>query len=72
MNTQSYLKGFKDYLKLERSLSKHSIDAYLNDVDKLIQYYLSIDKELILNKVELQDLREFITWLNEIGMQSNT
>ena len=72
MNTQSYLKGFKDYLKLERSLSKHSIAAYLNDVDKLVQYYLSIDKELILNKVELQDLREFITWLNEIGMQSNT
>ena len=72
MNTQSYLKGFKDYLKLERSLSKHSIEAYLNDVDKLIQYYLSIDKELILNKLELKDLREFITWLNEIGMQSNT
>jgi len=72
VNTQSYLKGFKDYLKLERSLSKHSIEAYLNDVDKLIQYYLSIDKELILNKLELKDLREFITWLNEIGMQSNT
>ncbi|TKC10192.1 site-specific tyrosine recombinase XerD [Pedobacter polaris] len=72
MNTHSYLKGFKDYLKLERSLSKHSINAYLNDVDKLLQFYLAVDKELILNKVQLKDLREFITWLNEIGMQSNT
>ncbi|KQC00926.1 site-specific tyrosine recombinase XerD [Pedobacter sp. Hv1] len=72
MNTQSYLKGFKDYLKLERSLSSHSIEAYLNDVDKLIQYHLSIDKELILNQLQLSDLREFITWLNEIGMQANT
>jgi integrase/recombinase XerD len=72
MNTQSYLKGFKDYLKLERSLSKHSIDAYLNDVDKLVQYYLAIDKDLLLGKLQLNDLREFISWLNEIGMQANT
>jgi integrase/recombinase XerD len=72
MNTQSYLKGFKDYLKLERSLSKHSIEAYLNDVDKLVQYYLAIDKDLNPNQVQLSDLRTFITWLNEIGMQANT
>jgi integrase/recombinase XerD len=72
MHIQSYLKGFKDYLKLERSLSGHSIDAYLNDVDKLVQYFLAIDKELVLNKVCLTDLRGFITWLNEIGMQANT
>ncbi|MFA6277301.1 MAG: site-specific tyrosine recombinase XerD [Pedobacter sp.] len=72
MNTQSYLKGFKDYLKLERSLSKHSIDAYLNDVDKLVQYYLAIDKDLLLSKLQLSDLRDFISWLNDVGMQANT
>ena len=72
MNTQSYLKGFKDYLKLERSLSVHSINAYLTDIDKLFQYYLAIDKDLNLNKVQLNDLRAFVTWLNEIGMQANT
>jgi integrase/recombinase XerD len=72
VNFQSYLKGFSAYLKLERSLSKHSIDAYLNDVDKLIQFYLATEKELNLNQITLKDLREFITWLNEIGMQSNT
>ena len=72
MNTQSYLKGFKNYLKLERSLSDHSIDAYLTDVDKLVQYFSAINKELILNQLVLSDLRAFVTWLNEIGMQSNT
>jgi integrase/recombinase XerD len=72
MNTQSYLKGFKDYLKLERSLSAHSIAAYLTDVDKLVQYYLAIDQDLVLNKVKLSDLRAFVTWLNEVGMQANT
>ncbi len=72
MHIQSYLKGFKAYLKLERSLSNHSIEAYLNDVDKLVQYFQAINKDLILSKVVLADLRSFISWLNEIGMQANT
>ncbi len=72
MNTQSYLKGFKDYLKLERSLSAHSIEAYLNDVDKLTQYYLAVDREIVFSKIQLSDLRSFVTWLNVIGMQANT
>ncbi|MBC7383670.1 MAG: site-specific integrase, partial [Bacteroidia bacterium] len=35
---QSYLLGFKVYLQLEKSLSPHSISAYMQDVEKLIQY----------------------------------
>jgi integrase/recombinase XerD len=72
MITNSYLKGFTAYLKLERSLSANSISAYLNDVDKLVQYYLVIDKELVLSNLTLSDLRAFITWLNEVKMQANT
>ncbi len=72
MNTTVYLKGFKSYLKLERSLSAHSIEAYLNDVSKLIQYYQAIDKMLIPQQVQLTDLRGFISWLNELGVQAST
>ena len=72
MNNSSYLKGFSAYLQLERSLSKHSIEAYLSDVDKLQQYYLAVNKQLVFTAITLKDLREFITWLNEIGMQANT
>ena len=72
MNKQSYLKGFKEYLKLERALSGYSIDAYLNDVDKLLQYYASIGQELNIKNVTLAELSKFITWLNEIGMQASS
>ena len=35
---QSYIKNFKSYLQLERSLSENSIMAYLRDVEKLHEY----------------------------------
>ena len=35
---ESYKKGYKAYLQLEKSLSDHSVEAYLRDVDKLTQF----------------------------------
>ncbi|WP_454802539.1 site-specific tyrosine recombinase XerD [Mucilaginibacter phyllosphaerae] len=66
------IKGFKAYLKLERSLAGNSIDAYSNDLEKLYQY-----ADLQLNKkspteFSLQDLRGFIIWINELGMIPST
>ena len=38
MDWKSCLAGFKGVLLLEKSLSDHSIEAYLRDVNKLMQY----------------------------------
>ncbi len=68
MDWQATKKGFRSYLRLERSLSSNSIEAYLGDLDKLIQF---ADNKLIkLNPeaVKLNDLRDFIMWINELGM----
>lgn len=72
MNTASYLKGFKAYLKLERALSENSIDAYLNDVAKLNQYFELLNLTLNVQTLQLSQLREFISWLNSLGMQAST
>jgi len=69
---QSYIKGFKGYLKLERSLSGNSVDAYLNDIDKLNQYYQSLNVKPALNAIVAADIKLFISWLNELGMQAST
>lgn len=68
----SYIKGFKSYLKLERSLSGNSVDAYLSDIDKLIQYFQSLNEEPKLGDITIIDLKSFISWLNELGMQAST
>ncbi|MBS7563131.1 site-specific tyrosine recombinase XerD [Mucilaginibacter sp. Bleaf8] len=68
MDWQSAIKGFQQYLKLEKSLSENSIEAYSRDIDKLRQY-AEIQPDLIKpNTVNLNQLRLFIVWLNELGM----
>ncbi|HTM98894.1 MAG TPA: site-specific tyrosine recombinase XerD [Pedobacter sp.] len=68
----AYLSGFRTYLKLERSLAEHSIEAYLNDVGKLVQYFEVINQPFNVHTLKLKDLREFISWLNNLGMQASS
>lgn len=72
MNWASAIKGFKTYLKLERSLAANSIEAYIRDLDKLYQYAeFQIDKKSPKD-FSLGDLRSFIAWVNELGMIPST
>jgi len=36
---------YRNYLKLERSLSENSISAYINDIRKLTSFLVSLDKK---------------------------
>lgn len=72
MTKGNYLKEFTLYLKLERGLSINSVDAYVNDVTKLIQFLELSDSALPIEKVKISQLRDFITYLNELGILQNT
>lgn len=68
----SYLKEFRTYLKLERGLSGNSVDAYINDVKKLIEYYDISKKEITVKEIDHAELVRFFSWINELGMLPNT
>ncbi len=68
MDWQSLYRGFKSYLRLERSLSANTIEAYLRDIEKLHQYFLSVEPDKKVAEISREDLKNFIVWINELGM----
>ncbi len=72
MKWEESKKGFENFLKLEKSLSQNSVSAYINDVNKLIEF-LSINyKRTGPEKVKLSHLKKFVEWLNDAGVSPRT
>lgn len=72
MKWEDSKKGYENYLKLEKSLSQNSISAYINDLNKLIDYFSNSLKKTDPEKIELQDLKSFLKWLNECDVSRRT
>jgi integrase/recombinase XerD len=72
MDWSSTIKGFVAYLKLERSLSDNSIDAYRNDVEKLWQFYQTHGMNINPLQVEDEHIKGLIQWAAELGMQARS
>ncbi|MCB0617241.1 MAG: site-specific tyrosine recombinase XerD [Saprospiraceae bacterium] len=68
MNWQATLNGFGAYLRLERSLSEHTREAYLADVARLTQFLERRQLDLPPAQVTAAQLEEFIRWVNELGL----
>ena len=54
------VNGFKSYLRIERSLSSNSVQAYLNDVRKLSCYIHENKNEKSPSDLTYQDLSDFV------------
>ena len=68
MSWKAYSQGFKAYMKLERSLSKNSIDAYQHDIAKLYQWMSSHHPGTMPEDVNVDMLSGFIQDINKMGM----
>ena len=64
---ESYKRGFRAYLQLERSLAENSVEAYLRDLEKLAQYLQAVSIKNP-NKIELKHLQGFVRQIAELGM----
>jgi len=72
MKLNNYKKGFESFLKLERSLSSNSVEAYLRDFDKLLQYLEGKKKDLGPEEIITADITDFISWLFDLGVAARS
>ncbi|MCC9167163.1 site-specific tyrosine recombinase XerD [Pontibacter harenae] len=68
MNWPICIKQFEQYLRLEKSLSGHSVEAYLRDIRKLTEFIDYKKAQVQPEQVSPSLLREFLEWINELGM----
>lgn len=67
-----YLKSFKAFLQLEKGLSPASIVAYLQDLKKLLEFVELQEFNKGLTQLNLTELQQFISYLNELGLSVNS
>jgi integrase/recombinase XerD len=67
-----HIKGFKAFLSIERSLSENSVEAYIHDVNKLLQYFEVSGITSDPNQVSQRELSGFLQWINELGVSART
>lgn len=65
-------KDFETYMRLEKSLSPNSIEAYLNDISKLEDFFTKMNKETFPAQVQYSDLKDFLIWFNKDNKNSRT
>lgn len=66
------IKQFENYLKLERSLSANSVEAYVHDVEMLRQYASMNLKDVSPMKITSKHLQGFLEYINELGMSAHS
>ena len=66
-NPDNILRNYKVYLKLEKSLSDNTVNAYLADIQKLYQFLA--DEQIHPQDVTLENLETFSATLRDLGIQ---
>jgi integrase/recombinase XerD len=65
-------RNFETYLRLEKSLSENSVEAYLNDVHKLEKYFEEKNIEISPANITYSDLRDFLQWYGTNNKNTRT
>lgn len=68
----SIKNGFAAYLKLEKSLSPNSVEAYQHDIEKFTLYLEEAGISKNPSEITIDELQEFIKWLNIIRLSARS
>ncbi len=68
LNWPIYIQHFKNYLRLERSMSENSIEAYLRDVEKLSQFAQMLNHQPGPEGINEKDISDFLAYINQFGL----
>lgn len=65
-----YIKKYKAYLQLEKSLANNSVEAYIRDIEKLAQHLKLVKSTKSPLEVADYDIRNLIEYISELGISA--
>lgn len=72
MQWELYIRGFRAWLQVERSMSVNTIEAYCADLEKFSGYMVSAHPSLLPADVKLAHLQEFIKVLASLDIEASS
>lgn len=72
MDWKTAIEEFDIHLRLEKGLAENSIEGYMRDIGKLYYYANSVFPDKQPEDLQLNDLQQFIFWLNELGISERS
>ena len=67
-----YITDYKNYLKLEKSLSYNSIESYFHDISRMKSYFDSDIQHISVLEVTIKYLQNYLVWLSNFDLSSRS
>ena len=65
MSWKSLIKGYENYLKIEKSLSSNTVDAYIRDINKMDGFFNNEDSSKKITSISHENFQNYLSQLNE-------
>ena len=72
MSWKSLIKGYENYLKIEKSLSTNTVDAYIRDINKMDGFFNSEDSKKKINSINHEDFQNYLAHLNWLKINARS
>ena len=72
MAWESEIKEYRVFLKIEKSLSENTIEAYIRDISRLVDYLASLKREIDPEDVDYGLVKAFLNYVNENFISSRS
>jgi integrase/recombinase XerD len=64
MSWTIYIRGYKNYLQIEKSLSNNTVDSYCRDIIKINKFFNNELTSKKINELSYQDFQNYLSHLN--------
>ena len=72
MSWNVYIRGYQNYLQIEKSLSENTVDGYCRDIKKLNDFFNGNSDKKKIEEVNYQDFQNYLSYLNDLKINARS